>query len=185
MNDKFQHLHQTCERKPHGTRARYVSGCKCLRCRAANSRYSCGAQRRHDAGETGNIISAAAARKHLTKLSSSGIGRRSVSEACDVAQSILHQIKTGKRLRIRASTERKILMVDVGAARGGTLVSGTQAWRLLDRLLERGFSKAQIAKWLGYKSPAIQIKRGRITGRVAANIQRIYELVESGRLRRA
>jgi hypothetical protein len=89
-------------------------------------------------------------------------------------------------MRIRASTERRILATDAACAGTNTLVPSRPSWKLIDELLDRGYSKAQIAQWLGYKTRAIQIKRGGLmTAGLASRVERMYRLVESGRLRRA
>ncbi|MBV9811356.1 MAG: hypothetical protein JO326_01295 [Acetobacteraceae bacterium] len=181
---KFDRMRERCATKPHGTRARYVSGCKCLQCRAANSRYSCEAQRRHDSGDTGNVIDASEAREHLRWLSRRGVGRRAVADASGVSATILHQIKLGKRRRIRASTARRILRVDAGAAWGKALVSARRTWQLLNSLIERGYTKGQLSLWLGNKTAALQINHKKVTAETAQRVERLYKLIEAGRLMR-
>jgi hypothetical protein len=59
--------------KPHGTRIKYLGGCRCLLCRAANSRYECDRARLRRLGLANGIVDAAPARAHLFKLSNVGI----------------------------------------------------------------------------------------------------------------
>jgi hypothetical protein len=182
--DKFIAMREACAIKPHGTRARYVSGCKCPQCRAANSRYSCEAQRRHDAGETGTIVPADAAREHIQKLAKAGVGRRAIAAASDVGATIIHEIKLGRGLRIRASTERKILSVTADARSAAALVSAASAWRRVNELLQRGYTRGQLALWLGAKTPALQLNKKTITAKSAARVERMYRLLQAGRLMR-
>lgn len=42
--------HVLAATKQHGTRIRYMGGCRCLPCRAANSRYECERQARRNLG---------------------------------------------------------------------------------------------------------------------------------------
>ena len=48
--------------KPHGTRARYSAGCKCMFCRAANSRYKVARALERKNGNANPIVSAERAR---------------------------------------------------------------------------------------------------------------------------
>lgn len=183
--ERFVPIRAAAAERPHGTHARYVSGCHCLICRAAHSRYNSERERAKKDGDWNGIVSAERARKHLLRLSLVGVGYKAVAAAADVAPSILFQVKRGNRLHIRARAERRILAVDVQAIADGGRVDSAPSWRLIDALLGDGYSKAQIARWLGYKVQALQMKRGgQITAKRAANIERMYKLVRSGRLSR-
>lgn len=152
--------------RPHGNRLRYMAGCKCFKCRRSNSDYERIRQAARFAGDWNGIVDAGPARAHLLKLARAGVGRRAVGAVTDISDSILHEIRHGRRLRIRARTERKILAVSVSIGRSDQAkVPALRAWRLIDKLLEEGFTKAGLAKLLGYCSPALQLQRGRITAR--------------------
>ena len=96
------------------------------------------------------------------------------------------KIVSGVRKQVRHDTEQRILAVTAQSAIGdGTLVSAADSWRLLDRLLARGYTRGQLASFLGYKTKALQIKRGGcITGRTKVKVERLYARVEAGLLRR-
>ena len=83
--------------RPHGTRLRYLAGCKCDACRKANSSYESERQRARKAGDWNGLVDASKARRHLRRLSRQGVGRRVVSEVSDVAESILQQIRSGEK----------------------------------------------------------------------------------------
>lgn len=55
--------------KPHGTRLRYMAGCKCMLCRAANSRYETERAAARKNGDWNGLVSAIHARRHILKLS--------------------------------------------------------------------------------------------------------------------
>jgi len=165
--------------KPHGTRLRYMSGCKCLLCRAANSRYECERAAARRAGQWNGLVSASVAKRHIRKLSRAGIGRRSISASCDVGMTTIQEIKTGRKLQIRKATEAAILRVDKDAISGGSIIQAKRAWKLIDRLLREGFSKAELARRLGLNSPAIQFRKDRITARSAMRIERFYNRIIS------
>lgn len=163
-------------RKPHGTRLRYLGGCKCMLCRAANSRYESSRLVARKNGEWNGIVSANRARRHLLRLSAAGVGRRRIASVTGVAASILSEVKKGIRRRIRARTERRILAVDTEIHRAlGSRVSAGRTWRLIGRLLDEGFTKGRIAQEaLGNERAALQLGRHLIVWRSARNIERFY-----------
>lgn len=162
------------DRHPCGTRVRYVRGCRCDACRAANTQYERerGAARR--AGDWNGLVDARLARAHLRKLSRQGVGRRAVAAASDVAESLLCDIRAGRKTRIRARTERRILAVTPAMASDRALVDATPTWELLEELLEEGFTEAQLARWLGYETPRLQLGRERVTARNAHDVQVLH-----------
>ena len=168
-------------RKPHGTRARYVSGkCKCPLCRAANCRYNRERDRLRKEGDVRNIVSAEAARDHIAKLAAEGIGYREVVASSGVAKSIVLAIKNGSRSRIRANTERAILAVEPKPQGDNSLIPAAPTWRILNELIGRGFSRAQLGRWLGYKHPSIQFNKHRIIAKTAMRVERLNNLLAAG-----
>lgn len=159
--------------RPHGDRLRYMSGCRCRDCRAANSAYERSRQAARRAGEWNGYVSAERARRHLAELAAQGVGRRAVADACDVADSIVAKIKSGKRLQIRAETERRILAVSADMAADRALIPAGPTWRLLDELIAAGFTKTFIAQRLGY-TRALQIGRDTVTVKNAARVRRLH-----------
>jgi hypothetical protein len=155
-----------------------------LLCRAANSRYSCSRDLARKLGDKREIVSADNAVKHIRKLSKIGVGYKAVADAAGISHTIICDMLHGRHPRIRKSTERSILSVDAGARAGGSLVPAAQTWKLICQLLERGYSKAQFARWLGYKAPAIQFRKNQITLRSAVAVEKLYRGIEAGRFER-
>ncbi len=158
----------------HGRRARYVAGCRCDLCRAANRNYArkrAGAQRE---GDWNGLVDAGKARAHLARLSRQGVGRRAVGAATDISLTVLQEVRSGKKRRIRARTERKILAVTPAAVADRALVPAARAWRKVGELLEEGFTKAELARRMGYASPALQFRRGRMTARNAHRVEVLH-----------
>lgn len=227
------------EHFPHGTRARYVTGCRCRPCKDSNNAYyhahqakqlaalaeieagppeapigrkwtkpdgsvavrryknACpglempcqfGSYLRRDSkgGICGRcryelvsdyLVDAGPARAHLLRLSRMGVGRRAVSDAGDVPASILHEVRAGRRRQIRRSTERKILGTDRGAAAAGAIVRAAPTLKLIDRLLKEGFTRGELARRLGYKTRALQLRGPTIKARNALRVAKYYRLV--------
>ncbi len=170
--------------RPHGTRLRYMAKCRCMQCRAANSRYETERAAARRQGDWNGYVNAATAREWLRRLSGRGIGRDAVSAAADVSVTVINDVRSGKKLKIRARTERKILAVDEQCRSDHSLVSAATAWRQIDELLAGGFTKRWIARQLGRKSPALQLNKKTITAKNAADVARLYQRIQAGRIQR-
>jgi len=62
--------------EPHGTRHRFLDGCRCVPCRAANSRYSCEGETAQRAGDWRGFVPTTLVLGHIQKLRKAGIGYR-------------------------------------------------------------------------------------------------------------
>lgn len=181
---RFQQMQIQCAEKPHGTRARYAGGCKCMLCRAANSRYEVDRAALRRTGEWNGIVSADNARKHILQLSAAGVGRDALSQASDIGKTAICEIRSGTKKRIRAATERAILAVDIGARSGAALVDADATWRILDGLVRDGYTKTQLAEWLGLKGK-IQFRRDQVTLETAVRVERLARLINAGKIQRS
>ena len=157
--------------RPHGTRLRYLAGCKCFKCRRANSDYERERQAARAAGDWNGIVDADRARRHILALGRQGVGRRMVAAASDVAESVIADVRAGRKLKIRARTERRILEVTPACRGDATLVPAKQTWERIEWLLDEGFTKGRIALELGRKTRALQLNREWVTARNAAAVE--------------
>ena len=71
--------------QPHGTRHRYLGGCRCVPCRAANSRYACERAAAQRAGDGRGFVPATLVLGHIQNL----------------ARSTMQKIIRGKQQKIR------------------------------------------------------------------------------------
>jgi len=110
------------------------------------------------------------------RLSKQGVGRRAVADASDVSASIIAQIRCGRRTQIRKRTLNRILEVTNLAVSDAALVPAGKTWRQINTLIEEGFSKAELARRLGFASPALQLGKNRILARSAARVDRLFRL---------
>lgn len=122
-------------------------------------------------------IRRSAPRAHILKLSRAGVGRHALSEASDVRATTIQEIRSGKNRQIRKRTESRILSVTAAAGAGGALVPAGPTWRRINRLLREGFTRAEIARRLGYKRPALQLNKDFVTAKNAAAVRRLYDRV--------
>lgn len=161
--------------RPHGDRLRYIAGCRCFHCRRANSDYERARQAARKAGDWNGLVAAAKARGHLAALSALGVGRHAVADASGISGGILWSIIKGDKQNIRARTERAILSVTVEQAADRALIDAGETWKLIDELLVDGYSKAELARLLGYRTRALQLNRHKVTARNAYEVKRLHE----------
>lgn len=98
---------------PHGTRARYVAGCRCLICKAAASRYATKRQAARKEGDTRELVDAGQLRDHLSRLHESGMSHRAIAAAAGVSQPIISGIRSGAKLRVRRHIAKRLLALPV------------------------------------------------------------------------
>ncbi len=163
--------------KAHGTRSNYRVGCRCLLCRAANSRYESERRAMRQSGEWNCLVPATRARRHILNLSKHNVGRRAISAASDVSATIIFEIKRGRRATIRKSTQDRILAVTRLAVSDAALVPAANTWRQLNTLLAEGFSKAELARRLGLRSGSLQLGKEKVLARNAVRVDRFYRLL--------
>lgn len=140
--------------KPHGSRMRYMSGCRCAECRRANATYERERIAARARGEHNGLVPVGRTAAHLAELSARRIGYKTVARRAKVAASILALIKAGKRTHVRASTERRVLAVKP-SSEALPLSARVSAWPTRMRireLLALGMTKIAIARALGCKS---------------------------------
>ncbi len=164
----------------HGCRSRYVAGCRCSLCREANRSYRAHRRLALRSGHTPAVtVDASAARRHILKLSRQGVGYRSVADACDVRPSTVLAIRTKRRQRIRPETEQRILEVTAAAVADHGYVDATPTRNRIAELCEEGFTKRELARRLGYKSPSVQLRSDSVLAIHALRISRLYNQVMS------
>jgi hypothetical protein len=165
--------------RPCGDRLRYVAGCRCDDCRAANAAYERERIKARAAGDWNGLVPAEKARAHIRKLSRQGVGRRAIGAASDVGDTTLSKIRSGRKLQIRARTERAILAVTRAMASDHSLVSAARTWQRIDLLIDEGYTEAFLAKELGYTNPYLQLGRDQVTVRNAYEVERLYQRLTS------
>lgn len=159
----------------HGRRARYIGGCRCQLCTAANRNYARKRGQARREGDWNGIVSADQARAHLRWLSEQGIGRRSVAAATDIADAMLSRIRSGKKARIRALTARLILAVTPAMASDHSRVERGETFDLIEQLCAEGFTKVELARQLGYRGRGLRFNGRRMTARNVARVAALHK----------
>lgn len=166
--------------KPHGLRIKYLGGCRCVPCRAANSRYQSARLKAIKNGKSNPIVAANKARKHIIKLSKFGIGYKTVADIAGLSRSTVFKIRSGERKNLRKLNETAILAVDENALPDSALVSAKRTNKQINWLLKEGFKKGELAKRLGYQTANLQIRQDVITAKTALKVERLYNQLRTG-----
>lgn len=163
--------------RPHGTRLRYMSGCKCVPCRAANSRYESSRIAARASGDWNGMVPPDRAIAHLRELSRQGVGYKSVAKAAGISKTCIAECLFGRKEHIRARTERKILAVTRAAMPQSGVLPANSFWKLINDLRRRfGYSKRAIARMLlGPSANALQLNPHYITLKNAVKVMRLHE----------
>jgi len=170
-------LDHLAEKHPHGTRVRYMTGCKCMLCRAANSRYETERALARKNGDWNGLVSAEPLRLYLQKLSRRGVGYKTVAETADVSKTTLAEVISRRKSRIRSRTFRRCMAVTSDAVADRGIIKAAPTWAKVNRLLREGFTKAEIARRIGKKIPALQLGRKAVTAINASRVERLYRTV--------
>lgn len=167
--------------KPHGDRLRYMSGCKCVPCRAANSNYETMRAAARRRGEWNGFVKADNARQHLSKLSRNGIGRDTVADLTGISSSTIDLIRTGRQKNLRAMNEKAILAIGLDdILNNAQLVDAAPTWDRIRWMLREDFTKTEIARRLGCKTHALQLNQKKITSRNAMKVEQLYNRLRAG-----
>jgi transcriptional regulator with XRE-family HTH domain len=170
--------------RKHGSRACYVfgpepggdrsNGCRCDDCRRAVREY----ERERTRRIAPAYVGAAPARAHVRFLSEHGVGLKQIVKRSGVSQGALWKLMYGKdgkpSKRIRRETSERILAVQPADRADGSRVPAGPVWEQVDTLLERGWTRAAIARGIGQER-ALQLGREWVT---AANARAVAALLD-------
>jgi len=114
------------------------------------------------------------------------VGYRAVAAVLDVCPTYIQSVKVGRRRKcIREHIAKRILAVDAGAVSDSALVNSSKSWKVLNKLLERGYSGRQLGRWLGSRFGRLPERGHRMTARMVRNVEQLYKRLNEGRLKRA
>lgn len=157
--------------REHGTHAKYaIERCRCDPCREAQRAYNRNRVRQlsRPDGVWCPYVDAGPVREHIIWLRSCGVGIKTVAKLTGVSHGTLSKLMYGDPARamapskrIRPATAEKVMAVMPHDAAGGQKVPAGPTWCLLEDLIGRGWSRAELARRLGNQGPGLQIRRTR------------------------
>lgn len=166
--------------KPHGTKASYQRGCRCLPCRLAPARYQREYVARKKRGEM-LLISPDETRERLLQLRKQGLGRRRVSELTGISERTLFMIIKGRCKTIHQNTARKVALVNRNAAAQGINVAAQPTIKRLNTLKREGFTSAELGRRFGLKRELQIAKSGKLVKkRTEQRIKDFYNVIMAG-----
>lgn len=172
-------------RHKHGTKMRYLAGCRCRRCRRGNAEYEARLARDRKLYGPNDLVSSARVLAHLRYLQTFGIGHKTVAKHARVAKTGLAEIIWYGKQHLRRRSEARILAVQPSLE---TLplnvnVPARATVEKIQQLTRWGYPKALISRdGLGNKSIGLQIhslkgKTSTTTVRTALAIGDFYALI--------
>jgi hypothetical protein len=154
----------------HGTHRGYRGGCRCRACATAQTHYVQALRRRPEQ------LDATPAREYLQQLAAHGIGTKQAALLSGVPRSTLWRIRHGRTTRLAPTRLAAILGIRSVPALGAL----TKAWptrRLLRWFRLEGFSDAEVARRLGYRSLQLRFASAYCTVRNAARVRALHRKV--------
>jgi transposase len=170
----------------HPSRGSYVSGCRCLGCRVANSEYEYG--RTHGARSQ---VAAGRARNRVKHLHEEGMAYREIARSAGVSRTVVYNLvkahwRTGKPVKrmSKASYDKVMAVKDPIRDRcpgKRTLVNNSDFVRCADALVARGMPVAEIARRIGASYSTVYARHGRtkVTAETALKMFRMFRCLIS------
>lgn len=167
----------------HGTHAKYVvEKCRCEPCTKATRDYE--RQRVHAINRPDETwvpyVPAGPARRHVRALMALGIGPKTVAKLSGVPHGAISKLLYGDykgrrpSRRIRPETARRLLAVTPEMASGAQKVDAGPTWALLDDLIAKGWTRAELARRRGQKGPGLQVRRTKVRASTARAVERLH-----------
>lgn len=153
----------------HGTRARYLRGCKCAECREANRVYG-RAYKVAAAYGIRRTVPTARVRLHIEKLHAAGIDYRAIARAAECCPSVLVAIVNLGQERMSPEIARRILDLGDDARRYNQLIPIDGAAYFVRLLESRGINRADIARSLSWGHGSFQIRQECVTRRTYSRL---------------
>jgi hypothetical protein len=144
----------------------------------ANAEYQ--RERRRQArisGDWSDRVPACRAQLHIRRLMGMGIGRKAISDASGVSENKIRKIRDGGSQYISMGIEKAILAVDKSCIADSALVPAARTWQLIGRLLDCGFSRAELARRLGLKACKLRLQKDFILAQTAVRVEKLYNQI--------
>jgi hypothetical protein len=167
--------------RPHGSRARYIRGCRCTPCKRANAAY----EAKRVLGYT-SLVDATPTREHIVVLREAGVGLSRITQLTGIARQTIQAILRGRPERgnrpaqqVKRDTAERILALDPvnPDLAAGTPVDATGARRRIQALVCAGWSFPLLAERYGSTADHVRFL-ARADRLYLSTVRRITELFE-------
>lgn len=174
-------------RPRHGTRARYVAGCRCPECGHANRVYL-DDYKAGRAIEGRRTVPAYAVVTHIAALRASGVELTAIARLTGFSVHHLRSVARGGYSRVTRRLHDAVLSIQPGDYSENSLVPAAVAAEVYDAIKAAGVETQAIAKAFGYTTPHVNIyQRKYVTKRTyrrllvvaaAAGVRRTLDVLE-------
>lgn len=152
----------------HGTNACYhLDACRCEPCRQTEQRYRRLQIARLAGVKPSAMVDAEPVREHVRVLMDGGMGSKRIAEVAGVPRGVMSKLMYGDYATgrppskvVRRATAEKLLACPLSVA-DGALVSAVEGRAVVAELVARGWTRAEIARRLGFQSRSLQIPKRR------------------------
>lgn len=148
-NDACEHKQTVHE---HGSHACYVlDRCRCADCSAANTRYERSRTIWLARVKPHPLVDAEPVRAHVQALVDAGMGPKQIAAVSGVSHGALWKLRYGKNgkksrsKKVRRETAERLYAIELELA-DGARVPADEAWRIVNELVARGWTKAAIGR---------------------------------------
>lgn len=149
---------------PHGTRARYIAGCHCASCRAANTAY--GRSYKQARARNGcRLVSTEPVRIHILALHADGVEYVAIARAAGCHIAVLTAIVSCGQQRMFPEVAARIMAVGSGAAAHNSRRPVSDAAEIVALLEARHVTRADMARVMRWRRGALQLRDHHVTRR--------------------
>lgn len=170
-------------RHKHGTKMRYLAGCRCRRCRAGNARYEQKLNLARKLYGPNDLVSSERVLAHLRYLKTFGMGHKTVAKHAHVSKTALAEMIWYGRQHVRRRSENRILAVQptLDTLPRSVNIPAKETVEKIKQLTLWGYPKSLITRdGLGNESMVLQVNQTvsrTTTVRTAVCIRDFYNLV--------
>ncbi len=179
-------VQQLSGNKPHGHKMRYMAGCRCWRCRAANAAYEQRLNENRRLYGPNDLVSTDRVRQHLKYLQQFGMGHKTVAKHARMAKTVLAEILWYGKKQMRRRSEARVLAVQptLETLPRNVKIPASETVEKIEQMIRWGYSKSLINRdGLGLKSVGMQIhslkrKTASVSVKNAVKIRAFFAKIE-------
>lgn len=173
--------------KRHGHKMRYMAGCRCWRCRAANSAYEQKLTENRRRYGPNDLVSTDRVYRHLKYLQQFGMGHKTVGRHAGVGKTVLAEILWYGKKQMRRRSEARVLAVlpTLDTLPRNRQIPAADTLTKIQQLIRWGYPKALISRdGLGLSTIGLQIrslsgKSAVVAVKTAVRIRNFFNKIET------
>jgi hypothetical protein len=180
-------VHQLARNRRHGHKMRYMAGCRCWRCRAANAAYEHKLEQNRLLYGPNDLVPTDPVRRHLRHLQQFGMGHKTVAKHARLGKTVLAEILWYGKQRMRRRAAARVLAVQptLDTLPRNVKIQATETVAKIRQLVCWGYPKSLINRdGLGLHSVGLQVhalcgKTGTVAVKTAVKIRDFFTKVET------